>query len=468
MNEKSDVDILIEQCIQDTNREYLGEGFVDNVKAGLNGAKEWLKADARNSFKLRKKSDMKNDRRWSARKGKVASYAKSIANTLQDFKKQGGTLGRGIKVDEVISRLNQVAQGKYPRGKAQTTQQTRQTAEKKHKDTISSDTEVPTNSEVQRVQQIKNQQSAFGKVTSEPENKPNKEQNKKEQNFANYWFSNDLDNPTYNFSSSDSPKSNTNRTKQKLSKHTNDKVDTPVDINKQKRLTLSDSSTKSKKKTNVKGQGLIQKVKDGLAKKSRRINDAMQTGIKRLKDKIVPAKNRNKFQDVNSEIIDPEIIDNPTKTTTQTTSTALGPVKHRLSPNSKLIRNTNDVVIDAGVINNRSNVNNNQKLLALGNSSPESKEIEPLGLPAPIENTNSETKRPLSPRKKRHQRDHALGKERRTDKTERQNRNNLKSAAKSKQFQRTNKKPKVRPEAEEVITEYYNTEAQLSMLKSIR
>lgn len=128
MNKKSDVDILIEQCIQDTNGEYLEEGFVDNVKAGLNGAKEWLKADARNSFKLRKKSDMKNDRRWSQRKGKVSSYAKSIANTLQDYKKSGGTLGRGMKVDDVISRLNQVAQGKYPRGNAQTSAQNQQNA----------------------------------------------------------------------------------------------------------------------------------------------------------------------------------------------------------------------------------------------------------------------------------------------------------------------------------------------------
>lgn len=123
MNKKSDVDILIEQCIQDTKNEYLEEGFVDNIKAGFNGAKEWLKADARNSFKLRNKNDMKNDRRWSVRKGKVSSYAKSIANTLQDYKKSGGTLGRGMKVDDVISRLNQVAQGKYPRGKAQNSPQ---------------------------------------------------------------------------------------------------------------------------------------------------------------------------------------------------------------------------------------------------------------------------------------------------------------------------------------------------------
>ena len=120
MNKKSDVDILIEQCIQDAKNEYLEEGFVDNIKAGLNGAKEWIKADARNSFKFRNNNNIKNDRAIAARNGKTASYAKSIANTMEDFKKNGGTLGKGVDIDDVISRLNQVAQGKYPRGVAQT------------------------------------------------------------------------------------------------------------------------------------------------------------------------------------------------------------------------------------------------------------------------------------------------------------------------------------------------------------
>lgn len=150
MDKKSDVDILIEQCIQDVNGEYLEEGFVDNIKAGLNGAKEWLKADARNSFKFGKKNDIKNDRRWSARKGKVASYAKSIANTMQDFKKQGGTLGKGMKVDDVISRLNQVAQGKYPREKSQAPQQNQTIQSQQTQTTEQPQTDKPASSTVQK------------------------------------------------------------------------------------------------------------------------------------------------------------------------------------------------------------------------------------------------------------------------------------------------------------------------------
>ena len=160
MRKKSDVDILIEQCIQDANCEYLEEGFMDNIKAGLNGAKEWLKADARNSFKLRNKNDVKNDRRWSQRKGKVSSYAKSIANTLQDYKKSGGTLGRGMKVDDVISRLNQVAQGKYPRGNAQTSAQTQQTAEQPQQTPAQTPIAQQSQSQQQTAPQAKTKQSS--------------------------------------------------------------------------------------------------------------------------------------------------------------------------------------------------------------------------------------------------------------------------------------------------------------------
>lgn len=163
MDKKSDVDILIEQCIQDVNNEYLEEGFVDNIKAGFNGAKEWLKADARNSFKLRNKNDMKNDRRWSARKGKVSSYAKSIANTLQDYKKSGGTLGRGMKVDDVISRLNQVAQGKYPRGEAQNSPQNQPAQEQPQQS--------------QQTQQVQKTQQ-----TQQPQQKPSVQNQKQETN----------------------------------------------------------------------------------------------------------------------------------------------------------------------------------------------------------------------------------------------------------------------------------------------
>ena len=118
----------------------------------------------------------------------------------------------------------------------------------------------------------------------------------------------------------------------------------------------------------------------------------------------------------------------------------------------------------------------------LGLPAPE----EPLALPAPGDTENNQVEEPaeiipavkedplrgvvpnheynLSPREKRRRRDHALGKERRADKIERQQRNNAKSAAKSQRVQGIAKK---RSEAEEVIKEHYNTSAQMSMLNSI-
>ena len=118
----------------------------------------------------------------------------------------------------------------------------------------------------------------------------------------------------------------------------------------------------------------------------------------------------------------------------------------------------------------------------LGLPAPE----EPLALPTPGDTENNQVEEPaeiipavkedplrgvvpnheynLSPREKRRRRDHALGKERRPDKIERQQRNNAKSAAKSQRVQGIAKK---RSEAEEVIKEHYNTSAQMSMLNSI-
>lgn len=103
-------DILIEQILQDCN-----EGFVDDIKASLGGAKEWLKADARNSFRFKNKADIKDDRKYSKEGGKIRSYAKSILKTLKSFKNAGGTLGKGMLIDDVISRMEQVSRGNYPK-----------------------------------------------------------------------------------------------------------------------------------------------------------------------------------------------------------------------------------------------------------------------------------------------------------------------------------------------------------------
>lgn len=104
---------LIEQIIQDCN-----EGFIDNIKANISGAKDWLKADARNSFRLKNKDEIKTARNDAREFGKIKSYAKSLVNTLKSYKEAGGTLGKGMKLDDVIFRLSQAAKGKYPKSPA--------------------------------------------------------------------------------------------------------------------------------------------------------------------------------------------------------------------------------------------------------------------------------------------------------------------------------------------------------------
>lgn len=116
----SDRELLIEQCLYDAEFEREGsinEGFVDDFKANLRGAGEWLKQDAKNSFRLRKKNDIKSNRTNAKISGKVKSYAGSLAKTMKDFRNTGGTLGSNIDgIDDVINRLDQVSKGIAPRG----------------------------------------------------------------------------------------------------------------------------------------------------------------------------------------------------------------------------------------------------------------------------------------------------------------------------------------------------------------
>lgn len=118
----SERDFLIEQCLYDAYCEREGvinEGFVDDFKANARAAGEWLKQDAKDSFRLRKKGEVQSNRKNAAASGKIKSYAGSLAKTMSDFKKSGGTLGRNISnIDDVINRLNLVSQGKLPRGVA--------------------------------------------------------------------------------------------------------------------------------------------------------------------------------------------------------------------------------------------------------------------------------------------------------------------------------------------------------------
>lgn len=116
----SDRELLIEQCLYDAEFEREGsinEGFVDDIKAKLRGAGEWLKQDAKDSFRLRKKNDIKSNRTNAKISGKVKSYAGSLAKTMKDFRNTGGTLGSNIDgIDDVINRLDQVSKGIAPRG----------------------------------------------------------------------------------------------------------------------------------------------------------------------------------------------------------------------------------------------------------------------------------------------------------------------------------------------------------------
>lgn len=107
-------ELLIEQCLQDAQNEYLinqlDEGWWDNIKAGARGAAEWIKQDAADSFKLRRKGKVQENRRNAQAKGKIKSYAKSLAQTMFDFKRCGGSLGFNLKnIDDVIERLIKIS-----------------------------------------------------------------------------------------------------------------------------------------------------------------------------------------------------------------------------------------------------------------------------------------------------------------------------------------------------------------------
>lgn len=118
----SERDFLIEQCLYDAYCEREGvinEGFVDDFKANARAAGEWLKQNTKDRLKFRKNSEVLANRKNAAVSGKIKSYAGSLAKTMSDFKKSGGTLGRNISnIDDVINRLDLVSQGKLPRGVA--------------------------------------------------------------------------------------------------------------------------------------------------------------------------------------------------------------------------------------------------------------------------------------------------------------------------------------------------------------
>lgn len=135
----SERNLLIEQCLHDAYCEennIINEGVWDNIKAGaagaMGGAWNALKTDAKNSFRLKSRDELKADAKNAYNSGrdaaKIKSYAKSLSKTMQDFINAGGKLGTNIDDEnDVVERLKRVTQGLNPgfdsrmRKKAETT-----------------------------------------------------------------------------------------------------------------------------------------------------------------------------------------------------------------------------------------------------------------------------------------------------------------------------------------------------------
>lgn len=122
----SERNLLIEQCLLDAYCEennIINEGVWDNIKAGaagaMGGAWNALKTDAKNSFSLKSRDELKADAKNAYNSGrdaaKIKSYAKSLSKTMQDFINAGGKLGTDIDDEnDVVERLKRVTQGLNP------------------------------------------------------------------------------------------------------------------------------------------------------------------------------------------------------------------------------------------------------------------------------------------------------------------------------------------------------------------
>lgn len=545
----SERDFLIEQCLYDAYCEREGvinEGFVDDFKANARAAGEWLKQDAKDSFRLRKKGEVQSNRKNAAASGKIKSYAGSLAKTMSDFKKSGGTLGRNISnIDDVINRLNLVSQGKLPRGVAGSNW-----AEPEQQNTYSSGAPSNTNT---------NSTVSSTKTTQSNSSRPSK--NTTTDNNGYFTTGASAPSPSTasstpkNTSSNNSPTSNVNSNQTATDQQVEPAQQPQEEIgaNNQQQTPTSSSETQNKplSKRDIarkKRQEKIFKRKEREAEKAKierakRIKKAGKAAAKAKKtdtpaapatptdsdnpatpdNPVPPATPAADQQPENPPQSTPEASnsDNPTgnedtlntddqTSTDGSSATANNPNNPNTPGQSAMLDSIPDnqgtYVGDINNINQETpwttTIGGTQKgdayiggatiLPNEDNSLPGDAQPqlpapeEPLALPAPDDTEDSQIEEPaeiipavkedplrgvvpnheynLSPREKRRRRDHALGKERRADKIERQQRNNTKSAAKSQRVQGTAKK---RSEAEEVIKEHYNTRAQMSMLNSI-
>lgn len=557
----SERDFLIEQCLYDAYCEREGvinEGFVDDFKANARAAGEWLKQDAKDSFRLRKKGEVQANRKNAAASGKIKSYAGSLAKTMSDFKKSGGTLGRNMSnIDDVINRLDLVSKGKLPRGVAGSNW-----AEQGQQNAYS--TEAPSNT---------NAVSPSTRNTQSVSSQPSK--NSAASNNNGYFTTgatapsaSNANSAPKDTSSNNSPAPNRNLNQSTAGQQVEpaQQPQEKIDVNEQQPAPTNSPETQNKplSKRDIARKKRQEKI---FKRKEKEAEKAKIERAKRIKKAGKAAAKANKAQEKNSA--GPAAPTEPAETpAAPSTPAAPGEQQEQLknenpaqptpasnpeaSKSDNQTGNEDNLSVDdqtssngssdaaatpntpgqsamldsipdnqgtyVGDINNinqqtpwtttiggtesgdayiggATNLPNEDNWLPgdaqpqlpapkeqLGLPAPE----EPLALPAPGDTENNQVEEPaeiipavkedplrgdvpnheynLSPREKRRRRDHALGKERRADKIERQQRNNAKSAAKSQRVQGIAKK---RSEAEEVIKEHYNTSAQMSMLNSI-
>jgi hypothetical protein len=589
----SERDLLIEQCLHDAYCEKEGiinEGFIDNLKANARAAGEWLKQDAKDSFRLRKTGTVQDNRKNAAASGKIKSYAGSLAKTMSDFKKSGGTLGRNMtNIDDVINRLDLVSQGKLPRGVAgsnwnendqpasnssQTTQPTR-TSSSQHNISNSGSTRNSTSSSTGNgyftTGATAPTPSAVSPTPASSSKRNISRQTLGQNNAGNNRqvvapSSSQTQNAQQSDSSSQLPpipqsgqspqlppipqniESNTTTSEQGNSSQTvnpekpnrpltkrdikrkkrqekifkrKEKEAEQAKINRAKRIKKAGKTAEAARKKAEKEAAIATKNKDTettnthAQEPTEETNSQQEEPLTNNKASEASASSTqtpNPSSNIENTATSDDVTNNEENSSTEIASPETS------SPNSpgqsamlNSIPNTEDnsgdnVSTDKKVkgtyfgdinnINQRTpwtttmggtesgDVYFNKYLpkknnylsddsqdnqLATPEENPEETptEIIPAAKEDPLRGVVPNHEYGLSPRERRRKRDHALGKERRADKIERQKRNNAKSAAKSQKVQGTGKKPKKRSEAEEVIKEHYNTSAQLSMLNSI-
>lgn len=495
----SERDFLIEQCLYDAYCEREGiinEGFVDDFKANARAAGEWLKQNTKDRLKFRKNSEVLANRKNAAVSGKIKSYAGSLAKTMSDFKKSGGTLGRNISnIDDVINRLDLVSQGKLPRGVAGSNW-----AEQGQQNDYSS--EAPSNT---------NSAASSRKNTQSNASQPSKSSANTDSNgYFTTGASAPLPSKANSTSSNNSSVTNrnSNQTTAAQQAEPTQQPQADIDANNQQQAPANSPETQNKplSKRDIarkKRQEKIFKRKEKEAEKAGKAarkaseaqnssspesaqqvpNDAASTPAtsnsqenpsepaapaekpvnseaqKRLLDTIKP--NPIKKVKPGAKPVLRRSVADPSKTTilkrdkngkvyTDSIPTSEKGTSNVPASEKESVGTTKDEIIqqeepnvdepknvDPGV-----SVANNEEITPETNQTP-----APAPKEDPLKGVVPNHEYGLSPREKRRRRDHALGKERKADKIERQKRNNAKSAAKSQQVQQSKNKKRAKKDS---------------------